>query len=63
MTKLYRISGAAKQVGLHPATLRRYENMGLLEVQRDESGQRVYMEDDIRQIRKIWAELNLKEMQ
>ena len=61
MMRLYRISGAAKLVGLHPTTLRRYERMGLLSVQRDDTGQRVYTEEDINRVRKIWTELNTKE--
>jgi DNA-binding transcriptional MerR regulator len=39
--KLYRVPGAAEKVGLHEATLRRYEDEGLIVPIRDETGCRL----------------------
>jgi len=48
----YVISVAAKMVNLHPQTLRRYEQMGLIQPARV-SGKRFYSPNDIERLRKI----------
>ncbi len=42
MSRIYRIGDAARKVGLHPQTIRRYEKMGVLVPLRDSSGQRIF---------------------
>lgn len=48
----YVISVAAQMVDLHPQTLRRYEQMGLIQPARV-SGKRLYSPNDIERLRKI----------
>ena len=50
---LYMISVAADLVGMHPQTLRIYENKGLVRPQRTPGGTRLYSEDDIERLRII----------
>jgi len=47
------ISVAADLVGMHPQTLRIYENKGLVRPQRTPGGTRLYSEDDIDRLRII----------
>ena len=47
------VSEAARKLGIHPATLRDLENRGLIEVQRNWSGWRVYSQEQIESLRKI----------
>ena len=54
--KLFHIQKAAERVGLSPTTLRRYERAGRIEVERDDLGHRVYLEDDLKQLREISEE-------
>ena len=49
----YMISVAADLVGMHPQTLRLYENKGLVRPQRTPGGTRLYSEDDIERLRII----------
>jgi MerR family transcriptional regulator/heat shock protein HspR len=49
----YMISVAADLVGMHPQTLRLYENKGLVRPQRTPGGTRLYSEDDIDRLRII----------
>jgi MerR family transcriptional regulator/heat shock protein HspR len=49
----YMISVAADLVGMHPQTLRIYENKGLVRPQRTPGGTRLYSEDDIDRLRII----------
>jgi MerR family transcriptional regulator, heat shock protein HspR len=49
----YMISVAAELVGMHPQTLRIYENKGLVRPQRTPGGTRLYSEDDIERLRII----------
>ena len=49
----YMISVAADLVGMHPQTLRIYENKGLVRPQRTPGGTRLYSEDDIERLRII----------
>jgi len=48
----YTISVAAKLVNLHPQTLRRYEELGLIKPRRA-SGRRLYSPRDLDRLRKI----------
>ncbi len=58
MGKIYRISGAAERAGVHPSTIRNYEKWGLITPQRDETGQRVFTDELIKEIKRVFAELN-----
>ena len=50
---IYMISVAAELVGVHPQTLRLYENKGLVRPQRTPGGTRLYSEADIERLRII----------
>ncbi len=50
---LYMISVAADLVGMHPQTLRIYENKGLVRPQRTPGGTRLYSESDLDRLRVI----------
>jgi MerR family transcriptional regulator/heat shock protein HspR len=50
---LYMISVAADLVGMHPQTLRIYENKGLVRPQRTAGGTRLYSESDLDRLRII----------
>jgi MerR family transcriptional regulator/heat shock protein HspR len=50
---LYMISVAADLVGVHPQTLRIYENKGLVRPQRTPGGTRLYSESDLDRLRVI----------
>jgi MerR family transcriptional regulator, heat shock protein HspR len=49
----YMISVAADLVGMHPQTLRIYENKGLVRPQRTPGGTRLYSESDVERLRII----------
>jgi MerR family transcriptional regulator, heat shock protein HspR len=49
----YMISVAAELVGMHPQTLRIYENKGLVRPKRTPGGTRLYSETDIERLRII----------
>lgn len=54
MTTTYRIGEAASRSGLTPATIRFYEDIGLLErARRSDSGYRTYGKEDLRKLRLI----------
>ena len=58
----YMISVAAELVGMHPQTLRIYENKGLVRPQRKPGGTRLYSEVDIERlqiIQRLTTELGL----
>ena len=48
-----RISEAARQLGVHPSTLRNLEKRGIIRTQRDWVGYRVYTETEIENISEI----------
>ncbi len=50
---IYVISVAAKMIGLHPQTLRHYENVGLVVPERSEGNIRLYSPADIDRLRQI----------
>ena len=50
---IYIISVAAKMVGLHPQTLRHYENQGLVKPKRSDGNVRLYSPADIDRLRQI----------
>jgi MerR family transcriptional regulator, heat shock protein HspR len=50
---IYMISVAAELVGMHPQTLRLYENKGLVRPQRTPGGTRLYSEADVERLRII----------
>ncbi len=52
-TPLYSIAVAAELTGLPPATLRLYEERGLLTPARTEGGTRRYSEDDLERVRRV----------
>src|ERR687888_583 len=59
---MYMISVAAELVGMHPQTLRIYENKGLVRPQRTPGGTRLYSEADIERLRivqRLTSELGL----
>jgi MerR family transcriptional regulator, heat shock protein HspR len=59
---MYMISVAAELVGMHPQTLRIYENKGLVRPQRTPGGTRLYSEADIERLRivqRLTTELGL----
>ncbi|MBW3592138.1 MAG: helix-turn-helix transcriptional regulator [Actinobacteria bacterium] len=49
----YMISVAAELVGMHPQTLRIYENKGLVQPKRTPGGTRLYSESDLERLRLI----------
>jgi MerR family transcriptional regulator/heat shock protein HspR len=51
----YMISIAAELVGMHPQTLRIYEQRGLIEPQRSPKGTRLYSQEDVTRLRRIQA--------
>lgn len=50
---MYVISVAAKMIGVHPQTLRHYENIGLVVPERSEGNIRLYSPADIDRLRQI----------
>jgi MerR family transcriptional regulator/heat shock protein HspR len=50
---IYMISVAAELVGMHPQTLRMYEQKGLVRPQRTPGGTRLYSEADVERLRII----------
>ncbi|OMH41342.1 heat shock protein transcriptional repressor HspR [Desulfurobacterium indicum] len=52
-TPVYMISVVAKLVGVHPQTLRFYENEGLLKPSRTKGKTRLYSEADLKRLRRI----------
>jgi MerR family transcriptional regulator/heat shock protein HspR len=50
---MYVISVAAKMIGVHPQTLRHYENVGLVAPERSEGNIRLYSPADIDRLRQI----------
>jgi MerR family transcriptional regulator, heat shock protein HspR len=50
---IYMISVAAELVGMHPQTLRIYENKGLVRPKRTPGGTRLYSEADVERLRII----------
>lgn len=51
--ELYFISMAARELGLHPQTLRKYERLGLVQPSRKMGAVRVYSRDEIQRLRLI----------
>ena len=49
----YMISVAAELVGMHPQTLRMYENKGLVRPKRTPGGTRLYSDNDLERLRTI----------
>jgi MerR family transcriptional regulator, heat shock protein HspR len=50
---IYMISVAAELVGVHPQTLRQYEDKGLVRPKRTPGGTRLYIEGDVERLRII----------
>ena len=50
---VYMISVAADLAGMHPQTLRIYENRGLITPKRSPKGTRLYSEEDVERLRRI----------
>lgn len=50
---VYMISVAAELAGMHPQTLRIYEQRGLIEPQRSPKGTRLFSQDDVDRLRRI----------
>lgn len=50
---MLKITEAARQLGVHPDTLRNLERRGLIRVQRDWSGARRYSADDVNRLRAL----------
>ncbi len=51
--ELYLISMAARHLGMHPQTLRKYERLGLVRPSRTLGSMRVYTRDEIERLRTI----------
>ena len=51
--ELYFISMAARELGLHPQTLRKYERLGLVRPSRTMGSVRVYAREEIERVRLI----------
>ena len=51
--EIYLVTQAAKKLGIHPSTLRDLENRGLIQVQRNWVGWRVYPESQIETIKEV----------
>jgi DNA-binding transcriptional MerR regulator len=47
------VTEAAKRLGIHPSTLRDLENRGMIQVQRNWSGYRIYSQEQIETLKKI----------
>ena len=60
MSKRFFISQAAKEVGIHANTLRRWDHKGFLSPERDYLGRRVYTLKDLDRIRARISELHKK---
>jgi DNA-binding transcriptional MerR regulator len=54
MKKRYRIRDAAEELGLHENTIRRLEQRGLIKPERSTAGHRIFDEETIEKIRKIY---------
>src|SRR5919205_2365733 len=50
---VYMISVAAELAGMHPQTLRIYEQRGLIEPKRSAKGTRLYSQEDVDRLRRI----------
>ena len=50
---LYFISMAARELGMHPQTLRKYERLGLVQPSRTIGSVRVYSRDELERLRTI----------
>jgi MerR family transcriptional regulator/heat shock protein HspR len=50
---VYMISVAAQLAGMHPQTLRIYEQRGLIEPKRSPKGTRLYSQEDVERLRRI----------
>lgn len=53
MTEIVFISVAARELGMHPQTLRKYERLGLVRPTRTVGSMRVYSDDELRRLRLI----------
>jgi DNA-binding transcriptional MerR regulator len=51
MERFYHTASAARRLGIHPQTLRRYEYQGKVSFARDEYGHRIFTENDLKQLR------------
>ena len=51
--EFYFISGAARLLGMHPQTLRKYERLGLVQPTRTAGSMRVYSSDELERLRLI----------
>lgn len=52
-TDVFLISMAARELGMHPQTLRKYERLGLVSPTRTIGSMRLYSEDEIERLRLI----------
>ena len=53
MDDFYLISVAARMLGMHPQTLRKYDRLGLIQPSRTIGSMRVYSQDEIERLRAI----------
>jgi MerR family transcriptional regulator, heat shock protein HspR len=51
--ELYLISGAARMLGMHPQTLRKYERLGLVQPTRTIGSMRLYSREELERLRLI----------
>jgi MerR family transcriptional regulator/heat shock protein HspR len=53
MSEIFFISVAARELGMHPQTLRKYERLGLVRPTRTVGSMRVYSDEEIQRLRLI----------
>lgn len=53
MTERFTISGASKEIGCHPSTIRNYEERGLFKARRDRNGFRYFTREDLNKLIEI----------
>lgn len=53
MPEIFFISVAARELGMHPQTLRKYERLGLVRPSRTVGSMRVYSDEEIQRLRLI----------
>ena len=59
MKKIFKVGSAAAEIGISPGTIKNLERKGLIEVQRDFNGHRIFTPSDIEAIkRKVFPEKN-----
>jgi DNA-binding transcriptional MerR regulator len=53
MTRRLLIGEVARRVGVHPSTLRRWHQRGVIQPRRDVNGMRIFSSEDIARLREL----------